>query len=465
MDNNSLAQTWHEKYKIVPEQFAKTAQINSAATGFNTNIDAVTKISGKKISELAAEYGVSLSDIKNCPAISDSPKAVICGIIKCFVGGIAEEWLTSSVAIDEWIEQNIHTERMQMGGQAGIIANVLALTEAQKILVNTASHPETLSAQFIADNRLLAADENSELVPAHTISRPHDVPLVHRIIEFDKGDTLTLSEQELTCPKSNRFIATYDPLNAKMQINKAFADFLLTKGFDYFIFSGYSLLSGADGLIGAEKSAEFLQSLKQKCPDGITHLEIASTQDKQIRRYMLEKIALLSTSLGLNERETLDVCEVLFPEVWQKLNKEKLNAVNLFDALVKIKKFTKVKRLQLHIFGLYVCLQDKDYKFTPKQSLKGMLCASVAAASKASLGYLQKPQDLTSALKTNGAKIHFAELQALAEYLNAPTLLSDGTAEYENFDLIATPTMLVESPKTLVGMGDTISSLSLICAR
>ena len=124
----------------------------------------------------------------------------------------------------------------------------------------------------------------------------------------------------------------------------------------------------------------------------------------------------------------------------------------------------KVKRLQLHIFGLYICLQDKDYKFSGLQSLNGMLCASTVAASKAELGYLREKQDLTFADKKNKT-IFFDELNGLAEYLNEPQLLSEGIVDYKGYDLIAVPTILVKNPKTLVGMGDTISSLSLICAR
>ena len=186
--------------------------------------------------------------------------------------------------------------------------------------------------------------------------------------------------------------------------------------------------------------------------------------DKTIRRYILENIAPLCTSIGLNERETLDAAEVLFPQIYEKMKNKPLTAANLLDIALKIKELTKVKRLQIHIFGLFICLQDKDYRFTSEQSLNGMLCAAVAAASKASLGYLQTPQDLTS-VNLQNAKIYFAELENLAAYLHAPQLLSTGIIEYKNYNLIATPTILAEKPKTLVGMGDTISSLSLICAR
>ena len=94
-----------------------------------------------------------------------------------------------------------------------------------------------------------------------------------------------------------------------------------------------------------------------------------------------------------------------------------------------------------------------------------MLCASVAAASKAQFGYLNSLKDLTLSLSNKNMKIYFEELQNLAQYLHKPELLETGFSEYQGYDLITVPTILVDNPKTLVGMGDTISSLSLICAR
>ena len=462
MNEVGLDEIWREKYQIVPEQLKKTTEIKTVSAGFNTNIDAVTLISGQELSALAKHFNLSLAEIKNCPPVSDSPKSAVCGMIKCFIEGIAEEWLTSDIKVDEWLENNVGYDKLQMGGQAGIIANVLALTDVQKIMVNTASHPKLLSEQFIKSEKLLATDENNRLAPAHKINRPNDALPIHRIIEFKQNDVLYLDGKEYICPKSNRFIATYDPFNAEMLINETFKQSLLNDDFDYLIIAGYNLLSDKDGLKSAEKSAQFLQKLKTK--NGIIHLEIASTQDKNVRRYMLEKIAPLCDSVGLNERETLDATEVLFPDMFEKLKNAKPSAVNLLEAIAKIKEFTKVKRLQLHIFGLYLCLQDKDYKFSGLQSLNGMLCASTVAASKAELGYLREKQDLMFADNKDNS-IFFGELNDLSKHLKEPLLLSEGIVDYKGYDLIAVPTILVKNPKTLVGMGDTISSVSLICAR
>ena len=465
MNDEQTNALWRKKYADVPQILRKTSDIKLVASGFNTNVDAITKISGEKLSELAKNLQIDLTTLQNCPPVINSPRAAVCGIIKCFMNGIAEEWLTDNEKIDAWIENKIVSERSQMGGQAGIIGNVLALTDVEKILVNTVSHPKEQADCFLPIEKLLAADEDAKLSPAYKINRSGEQAPVHRIIEFAKDEKVILADgKTFICPKANRFIASYDPFNTKLAINKFFTDYLIKNGCDYLIFAGYNLLSGENGLNYAAKSAEFLQKLKAKHPHSILHLEIASTQDKKIRRYMLENITKYTDSIGLNERETLDCCEVLFPEIYEKLETAPLKAENLFEAVLKIKKFTKVKRIQLHMFGLYLCLQDTEYKFSGEQSLNGMLCASAAAASKAQLGYLRTSQDLLYSLNNDTPEIYLSELKNLAQYLNLPELLNKGHTNYKGYNLAAIPTMLVQKPKTLVGMGDTISSLSLVCA-
>ena len=49
----NLRDMWRAQYQVVPQQLAKVAEVRNLTTAFNTNIDAVIKLSGAKISELA----------------------------------------------------------------------------------------------------------------------------------------------------------------------------------------------------------------------------------------------------------------------------------------------------------------------------------------------------------------------------------------------------------------------------
>ncbi len=103
-------------------------QVQAAATAFNANIDAVVKISGKKIAELAQTSGLDLRALQNVTQTKLlSSSDVVKGIFKCFTQGIAEEWLTEDKIVYDWMVKHLGYDRLQMGGQGGIVANVLAV--------------------------------------------------------------------------------------------------------------------------------------------------------------------------------------------------------------------------------------------------------------------------------------------------------------------------------------------------
>ncbi|MBO5284494.1 MAG: hypothetical protein J6B00_01315 [Alphaproteobacteria bacterium] len=265
MDNAALKKIWAEKYQVVPEQFDKLKQISSAATAFNANIDAILKINGETLKKLIIDNHISASELEDIKlSCFNSPKDVLIGIVKCFSRGIAEEWVTEDIAVYNWMEKNLGFDRLQMGGQGGIIANALALLGIKKVITHTNSHPKIQAEQFLGLNNLYAIADDGSLQKASKISRTQDIPLIHWIIEFDKGDSFTLDGRTFVCPKSNRFIATYDPLNMNLVMNQGFVSYLENNKTDYLLLSGFHpLLARKNGLELIKKASEEDQLLKK----------------------------------------------------------------------------------------------------------------------------------------------------------------------------------------------------------
>lgn len=462
---SDLQHIWQQHYAAVPARLAQVADFGRAVTAFNTNIDAVLPISGEQIAAWAAAFNLTAEEALNGPRQIVTPADVVRGILKCFILGIAEEWQMQDAAIYAWMHDNLGYERLQMGGQAGIIANVLAALGLPQVVAHTASLPALQATQFL-DLPNLYGVADGKLVPATRINRAADTPLVHQIIEFAKDDRLTLAGQTYVCPRANRFIATYDPANAALQIDADFVRYINAHGYDYLLLSGFhNLTAVGGGLARIEAAADLLQKWRQKFPHGLIHLELASTPDKTIRAAVLQKIAPLADSLGLNEREALDALEVAAPEQFVQMRDKPLTAVMMWEALRILQQITGAPRLQLHMLGLYITWQHRDFVLAPTENLHSMLLAATVAAAKAGLGQIN---DVKSMLWAHGQDVCTVGLQALrnlAEYVKRPELLTDGVAEIGEFTVIAVPTILIERPKTLVGMGDTISSISLLGKR
>jgi len=472
-----IKKQWLQNYKTAPDQLNKMSKINGLISAFNANIDAVIKLSGKDIEKLITDFNIDQKEIlsENITTIN-TKEDVLRGLLKCFTNGIAEEWLIEDVEIFKWLQKNLGYDKLQMGGQGGIVANVMAVCGVNNVFVHCASLGEEQANLFLDLPNLVSVDENGTVNKAKNIKRTNDIPLIHWIIEFDKGDTVTIDGKEFTCPKSNRFIATYDPLNFKLHIDEAFANCLSDENinYDYIILSGYQMLQEelSDKTLGTDRieaSKKILEKWVNSNKNHVLHLEMASTQDVVIRKNLLDNLATKVDSLGFNERELIDLLEVIGEDDLAKECIENTNSVNLFRGMEKIFEYTNCPRLQLHMFGLYVTLQEKSFKVTPKQNLDGMQLAAVIAAAKAGTGAIDDYETLLWAKDLEVSDVGLNELQDLSNLVEAnndtKTLMKTGIVSNNRYDLIAVPTILIDKPITLVGMGDTISSISLVGAR
>lgn len=466
MINSKQQEKWGRFYDEVPEILKNVKKAGRVATAFNANVDAVIKISGNKLSELASSVNWSADDFNNTSTEIKSFKDVVRGIIKCFVHGIAEEWLCEDYKTFEKMRSELGYDRLQMGGQGGIVANAMAVLGVSKVYAHTASHSKLQANQFIKAENLFAIDDNGNLNKACDIERQGDVDLIHWIIEFDVGDKLILNGKEYVCPKSNRFIATYDPANMIMLKNKGFLKYLDEDGFDYMVLSGYHALTSANGGVDRVKeTVELIKKWKAKNPHALIHLELASTQDIKVREAIIRYIVPIVDSIGLNEREALEAIQVINPVKFAEINGEKLSVECLFDILMQIKQSSNVPRIQLHFFGMYMTLQNDNFRVSPEQNKRGMMLAAVVAASKAGTGKIEEYESLLWAHGLPVCERGLEELHKLSVYLDCAELEECGICGYLEFDVIAVPTILVDKPLTLVGMGDTISSISLVGAR
>lgn len=94
-----------------------------------------------------------------------------------------------------------------------------------------------------------------------------------------------------------------------------------------------------------------------------------------------------------------------------------------------------------------------------------MILASILAASKAGIGSIEKEENLLWAQNLRPNNASFEMLKIVDNYFKASgELLKNGIYQTTNFSIVAVPTILIEHPVSLVGLGDTISSVSLIGA-
>ncbi|MDA3890695.1 MAG: hypothetical protein PF517_03420 [Salinivirgaceae bacterium] len=477
MAYTELKDKWFNHYQSAEKQLKKMTEVKGLISAFNANIDAVIKVSGKQIEKIIADQAMNANQLlTNGEKSINTNEDAIRGLIKCFKGGIAEEWLIEDVEVFNWLNKTIGYDNLQMGGQGGIVANAMAVCGVDPVYVHTASSPKEQSKLFLDVPNLLNANRYGDLAKANTIDRTIDTPLIHWIIEFDKGDKLSVNGTELTCPKANRFIATYDPLNFMLAIDEAFDKKMCDPStkFEHIILSGYQMLKtdlpdGKTGVERIEASKKIIDGWRKNNPEHILHFEIASTQDTIIRKYLVDHLAKDVDSLGFNERELIDMLEVIGEEELANACDKETHSSNLFKGMLKIFDYVNCPRMQLHMFGLYVTLQKKGFKVSPLQNRKGMQLAANIAATKAGTGSINSNDILLWSKDQKVSDIGLKELEGFAntvtEIFGKNSILEEGIFENNEIEIIAVPTIIIDNPITLVGMGDTISSISLVGAR
>ncbi len=459
MNKAEIFEHWNKLLAEAEKFLPNLSHIQNAASCFNANIDAIIQLSGEALAEA----------IRNCPDFdlkesksnyrkADTLCEVLSGLLKCFAEGIAEERTTKNGQICVSLQKMFPPQKFQMGGQGGIIANLLSLCGIKNVAVHTNSLPKLQAEQFLNKDNLLAFDELGNPTPAYRTMRQNDTPLVHLIFEFKKGDSAHIGGKVFTCPKSNRFIVSCDEKNQNMIVDDAFVKYLNTVHQDYIFLSGFHMLDEKNAGTVIPKMKNLLLNLKNDAQkNSIFHLEIASTPSDKARKMTLDEIGTIVDSIGLNEREACDIINVLYPDIDLKPN-----AVDMFRAISLIKKYTNISRIELHMLGLFMTMQNKNISISPQKAKDGMLLAARIGSSRAVLGDLKEEKDLLSSQNFEISEIGYSELKNLSEYLQSENLLTYGIFCGGDFDLIAVPTMLEKKPKSLVGMGDTISSISLL---
>ena len=124
MLNSSLKKIWFKNYRSNSDQLKKMSDVNGLISAFNTNIDAVIKLSGKKIEELINNHVKKETALIKGKNIISSEEDLFRGLFHCFSKGIAEEWLINDLKVYKWINDTLVYNKLQMGGQGGIVANV-----------------------------------------------------------------------------------------------------------------------------------------------------------------------------------------------------------------------------------------------------------------------------------------------------------------------------------------------------
>lgn len=409
------------------------------ALGFHSVIDGLVKVDPQKIGELNVEISKDLSELPDSiKSVDDFWK----GLVFSFVNGSALQLMIDSEEVYKWIMKKFGTGTLRLGGTSANMAKGLVPFPFEKILVYVYPLKKEIA-------HLFPNSQNLFVVGKHGLEHPIDayeesgIDAIHWIFEFSQDQQITINGKAYTCPRSNRFIASWNPVNSKLEVREPFKSYVLDHAIEisHFLVSGFHIMQNTypDGETVENRLDELLKFIKDvrlKNSKMKFHLEFASIRRDRVRKAVEDKLFSQFDSLGLNEVELSWIAKDLGYDEKEILN---LNVEKISDIVSKIMK-GNLSRVHFHALGFYLLAIKNSYDLEAQK--KALAFAAIAAAQRA----------MDSEIN----------LERFKDMIDIPEKYKYKAWEKDGIHFILFPTKVVPSPKITVGLGDTISSLGFV---
>ncbi|WP_406658137.1 ADP-dependent glucokinase/phosphofructokinase [Methanolobus sp. ZRKC2] len=432
--------------------------------GYNANVDAINKVEGAMMAEMAETYKKEIVGVMLDPpgTISSIPE-FFAGLFICMQHGTGAEWMVLDSEVFRWLRDNfLESSFMRMGGNMGIMANVLSELGASKVVPNVAN-PSELQMSFFSKKAIFIPDCKD--VRNDECPESYGNELIHFVFDFKKGDKFTFLGKEISVPRENRFIATFDPLNFELYIDENFSNYALEhiRETDGALVSGYHMLreSYPDGSSYTEKLNRSLEQLKQwkKANDKLhIHAEFGHFSSEKMAYDVFNSLFPYVDSMGMNEDELamlahmngLDAAGILGMDANAIIE----TAINLCDK-------SGPGRLLVHTREFVISISSNGL-LKPQQTLESLHFGVDCAAAFACFGKLDDRASLLRiASNIDESEFGKMQMQKIADTIHSEAGIKTGNSifrRYQGHDIFAIPTRLCDDPVSTVGLGDTISS-------
>lgn len=441
------------------QYFEKLSDLN-LLVAFNTNIDAIKKV------DTSLEKTFEQVDIdqvkKKKPRRLKSKTDLLAAIIECMEEGKGNEIKFPNDKLGGWFRDNIEPDTERMGGQAGIIANLVS-----SLGVNTYVYTNTLSqkqARFFRDNENIyfpSVNPDNKLIFKHPQDSYCDVETkINYIFEFDRGNKLF----DTIAKSHNRFIASSDTELTNLDLGPLSNHIeKVCERLDCMILSGFQNLNRkySDGTTWIERLdhvKKFIRNCKKLNDNLNIHIEYTTSHKEKIRKGFLKRLVPHADVLSMDENELNIVLDDLGEESLSKDIKEEMTAIKVYRALETIRKKLDMKNVKVHTLNYYMSV-SKDY-IEAEHVKKGFEFASDIAFTKATIGNINSPKSIEIAKEITTSQKGRDEIEKLAEHLNSNNLKKDFIHKNEEVEVVIVPNKVAKDPEYTVGLGDSVSSAS-----
>ncbi|NPE31632.1 hypothetical protein HNV12_27490, partial [Methanococcoides sp. SA1] len=298
--------------------------------------------------------------------------------------------------------------------------------------------------------------------------------IVHFVFDFKKGLIFELFGKNITVPRENRFIATYDNVNTELHISPAFEDYSreYVKVANGAMVSGFNQLrsvypDGSGPVEKFEKARSLIREWKKLNSDLLVHAELGHFSTTGLAVFVFTELSGIADSIGMNEDEIGMLFEI------HGIPEERFQDINssiIVEACVKCIRATGLKKMVVHTRDLIVSVfRDTVSSFNHEiQSMEfGIMCAAFFAAT----GKLPVRSDLKYSVSEFSVSEYGLEqvrrVQALidGDDIHVDSCVGSGVGlcgKYGDLNVCILPTLICDDPISTVGLGDTVMAATFL---
>lgn len=470
---------WEEHYQDAYFSIRDALKdIKGIFVAYNGNVDAIKHVSEEEVSKLINMLGCNTvqDQIVQYPREIKDPVDLMARLVISMREGKAAEVPTYTTDIHEWLQANLGFDKARMGGQAGIMSNLLANLGIPNII----SYIPWLSkeqADYFTDAQNLRhpiiVDGKLELMHPKQAYDPHLKAKVNWILEYSKGTKVCCAGECFSAPRNNRMIMSSRPDWLHIDMHRELYDNIsqIEQQIDGAMLAGYQMIKekyddGTSYHYYVERAVNVIKRLKKNNPNMQIHVEFTSIQNRVIRKAILTEIVKGNvTSLGLDTMEVANALNVLgYEELsFEVMSKDEKSVIALYEGAVRLLNDLQLQVVHIHSLGHYITIVSDKHPIDAEGHRDTLLFASVLAATQASLGYINSIEDTLAGLDVPIYQKGHEDLDTLGAYLVRKGVCSmedfeDGCVKAQGHSIVIVPTKVVEKPLGTVGIGDAISA-------
>ncbi|WP_292390204.1 ADP-specific phosphofructokinase [Methanosarcina sp. UBA5] len=471
-------QEWEQRYNDGFYNVKKALPyLDGMFVAYNSNIDAIKHLTDKELSMLIGLFNEAdiQARVETYPREIKEPLDFMARLIISMREGKAAEIPTHTSDTHEWLKEHLGFDYARMGGQAGIISNLLARLGIKKVVAYIPWLSEEQAEYFVAsDNLVHPKVEGGKVVlkPPREAFKTGIESKVNWIFEYSRGLEITCGGSKFQVPRDNRLIISSRPNWIRLDMDREIYEHLDSLfPIDGAMLSGYQMIREQyeDGSTYKDyvfHSVKAIEKLKALNPELRIHVELTSIQNRVIRKAILTEIVAKHVhSLGLDTVEVANALNVLGHEElsYSVIRKEETGITSLYQGAVQLLKDLSLERVHVHSLGFYICVLAKGHPLTLKEHRDALLFSSTLAGAKALKGTIENLEDVEAGLTVPVSIKGIEDLENFKLYCVGKKLCTPEEFEYgylygPDHDAVLIPSKVVDKPKATVGIGDAISA-------